>query len=229
MVMMEVGESWACDRKYDDVVKMDGADEWVCDKGGMARLIGSLEVVSMGKRKRKGKFKYVSIKQQERDNIHDRRWVCGANEGGEKEKEKKVPGERMGEKTEIEKEEKRAKKENGEKKEIERWWERGKTKLCLSKSKSANQKQPKIKQVPVTKKNDGILSKKKSKTKQTAKFQGEISNKITKYFYQVPSEKVCIKTSENIHSIAVEDQDWVGVGASVAEDWAGVQENGVSV
>ena len=90
--------------------------------------------------------------------------------------------------------------------------------MCLSKSKSANQTTRKIKQV-----------RKKSKVKQMAEFRGKISNKITKYFYQVPSEKVCIKTSENIHSITVEDQDWVGVGASVAEDWAGVQENGVSV
>ena len=217
VVMMKVAESWACDRKYDNVVKMDGTDEWACDKGGMARLIGSLEVVRIGKRQRKGKFKYVPIKQQERcsqksetDSIHDRRWM-----GGEKENGKKVPGERMGEKTEI-----------GDKKEIERWWERDKTKLCLSKSKSANQTTRKIKQV-----------RKKSKVKQTTEFRGKISNKITKYFYQVPSEKVCVTTSENIHSVAVQDhssssnqdRDWVGVGASGAEDWAGVQENGVSV
>ena len=63
-------------------------------------------------------------------------------------------------------------------------------------------------------------------------------NKITKYFYQVPCKKVCINAcSEKILSKAVEDRrlngdqdrDRVGVGASVAKDWAGVQENGVVV
>ena len=138
---VERAEAWKCDEKYGYLVKMDIADERACDKEGLARLIGSLEVVRIGKRNRKGNYKYVPFKQQneaQEKKTDDIQWVGQPNEDGQKEKEKKVPGERIGEKSEIENERK------GESKGEERGWERDKSKLNLPKSKTTTENQIKL-------------------------------------------------------------------------------------
>ena len=113
----------------------------------------------------------------------------------------------------------------------EKWWERGNAKNAknsLPESKLKNPKPSKIKPVPAVKKNNAILSRKKSKNRQTTEFRGKMVNKITKYFNQVQSQKVGNRSiAANDPSLNCnEDQDGGGGWTGVAKEGVGVQETG---